>query len=974
MKAKEIFLKEGTLLKVEGNKPFLLDDDESVWLVKEGKIDIFYVQTDDGKIIGPRNHLFRAETGQSLIGVNFSSFGNDIELLASACSGTQLIKLKKSWIQDLSKTPEYADGVTSIIDSWVTGISSGIINSIPPKDYQPLEPGKEFSLEENCSASPGEGIVWVKLLAGEALFMGREDLPFESNGSYFPISAQTWLQSVDKNRLQTIDTSSFIKKDPGWSGFNQFHKLIMNGIISNLSQTMETNRKRLTARTENDRFFMKTAMSRLVDILRIGHGKPAETDIDNALFKACWTVGNSLGVTIKPHPDFKKGLKLQNPLRGILEASRIRMRNIILKDNWWEKDIGGPVLAYIEEKKRPVAILPTDSGKYKMYDPAEESETLVTPQIALSLSGIAHSFYRSFPDKKLTGMDLLKFGLHGLKRDIKMVLIMGIAAGLLSMITPIATGKIFETIIPGAERGQLFQLSMALIVFAFATAMFQITRAVAMLRVEGKMDASVQAAVWDRLLSLPVPFFRNYSTGDLAQRAMGINIIRQALSGVVVQSILGLLAASFSVGLLFYYSIKMAFVALGLILIALTVTSTLGYFKVRHQRELARIQGKISGMVFQFITGINKIRIASAESRVFNLWAKEFSEQKKVRFKAESLANHLAVFNSAFPVIATITIFFALTYFTKKALEAGDPPILSIGDFLAFNAAFTSFLMAMLGMSEALISALNIIPIYERSKPIFETLPEVDITKSDPGKLSGTIETDQIYFKYEKDGPLILEDLSLNIKSGEYVALVGSSGCGKSTLFRLLLGFETPLSGTIYYDGQDLAKLDVRSVRRQLGVVLQNGTIMAGDLFTNIIGSLPLTLDDAWEAARMAGLDKDINEMPMGMHTVLGEGGGTLSGGQRQRLLIARAIVHKPRIIYFDEATSALDNKTQAIVSKSLDNLKVTRVVIAHRLSTIINADTIFVFDRGKIVQRGNYKELIEQEGLFAELAKRQIA
>ncbi len=961
-------------MEVEGNKPFLLDDSESIWLVESGKMDIFSVQTSDGEIIGSRNHLFRAETGQALIGVNFSNYDSNIGLLASACSGTRLIKLKKTRLQDLSKTPKYAEGVTSIIDSWITGISSGIINSIPPKDYQPLEPGKEFSLEENSSASPDEGIVWVKLLAGKALFMGRENLSFESNGSYFPVSAQTWLQSVDKNKFQAIDTVCFLKEDPDWSGFNQFHRLITEGIVSNKNQTVEKEKKMLTARIENDRFFMKTAMSRLADILKIGHVKPAESDIDNGLFRACLAVGRSLGVTIIPHPDLKKGLKLQSPLRGILEASRIRMRNIILKDNWWEMDIGGAVLTYTEKDNRPVAILPTGSGKYKMYDPADESETLVTPQIALSLSGIAHSFYRSFPDQKLSGMDLLRFGLHGLNKEIKMVLIMGIAAGLLTMITPIATGKIFETIIPGAERGQLLQLSLALIVFAFAAGAFQIVRAVAMLRVEGKMDASVQAAVWDRLLNLPVPFFRNYSTGDLTQRAMGINIIRQALSGIVVQSILSLMAASFSFGLLFYYNVKMAFVALGLILTALTVTSTLSYFKVRHQRELAKIQGKISGMVLQFITGINKIRIANAENRVFNLWAKEFSEQKKVRFKAESLANHLAVFNSSFPVIATITIFFALTYFTQKALEAGGPPILSIGDFLAFNAAFTSFLMAMLGMTEALISALNIIPIYERSKPIFETLPEVDAAKSDPGKLSGTIETDQIYFKYEKDGPLILENLSLNIKSGEYIALVGSSGCGKSTLFRLLLGFETPLSGTIYYDGQDLAKLDVRSVRRQLGVVLQNGTILAGDIFTNIIGTLPLTLDDAWEAAKMAGLDKDISEMPMGMHTVLSEGAGTLSGGQRQRLLIARAIVHKPRIIYFDEATSALDNKTQAIVSKSLDNLKVTRVVIAHRLSTIINADTIFVFDKGKIVQRGNYTELIKQEGLFAELAKRQIA
>ncbi|HEU4454372.1 MAG TPA: ATP-binding cassette domain-containing protein, partial [Longimicrobium sp.] len=299
---------------------------------------------------------------------------------------------------------------------------------------------------------------------------------------------------------------------------------------------------------------------------------------------------------------------------------------------------------------------------------------------------------------------------------------------------------------------------------------------------------------------------------------------------------------------------------------------------------------------------------------------------------------------------------------------------LRTGDFMAFMSSFTTCLMGMLAAAAALMGALTVVPMYEQARPILETLPEVDTAKADPGVLTGAIDIERVTFRYTEDGPPILRDLTMRIKPGEFVAFVGPSGSGKSTLLRLLLGFEKPESGGVYYDGRELAGLDAQAVRRQIGVVLQNGRLMSGDLFTNIAGSSPATMEDAWEAARMAGFDEDIKAMPMGMHTVINEGASTLSGGQRQRLMIARAIVQRPRILFFDEATSALDNRTQAIVTESLDRLNATRIVIAHRLSTILHADRIFVIKAGRIVQTGTYAELIEQEGLFAELAKRQLA
>jgi ATP-binding cassette subfamily C protein len=382
---------------------------------------------------------------------------------------------------------------------------------------------------------------------------------------------------------------------------------------------------------------------------------------------------------------------------------------------------------------------------------------------------------------------------------------------------------------------------------------------------------------------------------------------------------------------------------------------------------LVELEGKIAGLVFQLVQGVGRLRVAGAELRAFQVWADAFAHQRRLTFRARLNANWLEIFNSAFIPLGSIAVFAV----AASRLQGDN---LSVGQFLAFFAAFTQFFTGSLGLSSALTSILAAVPTFERLQPILATPPESDEAKADPGELSGEIEISRASFRYSADAPYVLKDTSLFIKAGEFVAFVGPSGVGKSTLFRLLLGFEAPESGSIYYDGQDLEGLDVQAVRRQTGVVLQQSQLIPGDIFTNIIGSAPLTLDDAWEAARMSGLEEDIKRMPMQMHTVISEGGATFSGGQRQRLMIARAVVRKPRILLFDEATSALDNRTQSQVSESLERLQATRIVIAHRLSTIINADRIYVLGQGGIVQQGTYQELISQPGPFAELARRQLA
>ena len=685
------------------------------------------------------------------------------------------------------------------------------------------------------------------------------------------------------------------------------------------------------------------------------------------LLTVCRLVGRELDIVIE-EPTTTAGASAQgDPLEAIAIASRIRTRQVMLRDEWWWED-NGPLVAYRAADRRPVA-LRYDAGRgYALYDPLAATEQRVTRELAESLAPFAVTLYRSFPEAALSIGDVVKFGSQGCRREFRGVIGMTLMASLLGMVPPIATGVVFNTFIPGAQRSQLLQMTLILVVCALSAAMFEITRSVALLRIEGRMGNAVQCAVWDRLLGLPMSFFRPYTAGELAVRAMGIDGIRQVVSGSTVTAVVAGITSLGNFALLFHYSTRLAAWATLLIAIALGVTGIGAYLQLTHQREVAALQSKTSGVVLQLLSSIAKLRVASAEAHAFASWARKFSEQRRLQFRVRSVGNWVAAFNAGFPTAAYMLVFWA------ALAPLTETHTMRTGDFLAFVSAFAVSLAGTVAASNALLAMLLAIPLYEQARPILVTRPEVDGAKEAPGELAGDIDIQHATFRYEADGPLVLRDLTVHVKPGEFVAFVGPSGSGKSTILRLLLGFESPEAGSIYYDGRELGGLDIRAVRRQIGVVLQSGRLMTGDIYTNIVGSAPLPMEAAWEAARMAGFADDIRQMPMGMHTVISEGGGTLSGGQRQRLMIARAIVKRPRILLFDEATSALDNRTQMIVSASLERLHATRIVIAHRLSTIMHADRICVVQRGELVQSGSYADLMRQDGLFSELAARQLA
>lgn len=731
----------------------------------------------------------------------------------------------------------------------------------------------------------------------------------------------------------------------------------------NPAQTLDD--RRFLARQARDRHLAHAAMTELAGLLSPTLMDPVQPA--DPLLRAVGAIGRWLGMDIHPplsSDDVERG---GHPLEAIAHASRIRIRRVQLTDNWWRKD-GGPLLAYRREDHRPVALLPVSATQYQLFDPVDFSYIPVTQHLRQQLLPDAYTFYRALPDSALTALDVWRFGLHRQWPNLRTILLSGMAVTGLGMLTPQATAILIDATIPDGNRSLLCQLGLGLLAATLGGSIFRFVQGVALLRIESTASAATQAAVWDALLRLPMPFFRQYSTGDLEARVSAINHIRQRLSGTTLSSLLLGGFSLLNLGLLFYYSVPLAGLAVLVAGLSVGLTLLSGWQMLHVVRPLENLRGQVRGLTIQLIGGVAKLRVAAAEIRAFAHWSQQYSQLQRWVLRAEQVENRLLVWNDLLPILSTI----ALYSVAVGSFQSGSS--VSIGTFLAFHTAFGSFVAGATALSNALMTLLDTVSLWERAKPILTTHPEVDRSKADPGRLAGHVRVEHITFGYGTDGVATLEDVCLEAKPGEFIAIVGPSGSGKSTLLRLLLGFERPHTGAIYYDGQDLSGLALDAVRRQMGVVLQQSQVLSASIFENIAGSAPITLQDAWWAARCAGFAEDIATMPMGMHTVVSEGGSNLSGGQRQRLLIARAIVQRPQILLLDEATSALDNHTQQIVSASLEQLHVTRIVIAHRLSTIRQADRIYVMQAGKIVQQGHFEALVQQPGLFAQLVTRQLA
>jgi len=962
-------------IQLGANKPFFLDRNDSFWVVASGEVEIFYVQIDQEKNLkSSRNYLYTAKKGDILFSLKRGNEFDEFSLIAVSPE-SKLIEVNKSYIGSLNK-PQLSDKV----ERWINSLSQTIHQANKPKIYQDILTSGVLSLKKEEIAYPAKGLYWASIKEGSLAVFGDEkvvETHEHSKNILFPVSKELWVKSQDKKtEIKLFETSEIVYDDI--TLMLSIHH-VQDYFFQKIKKLFYLKNKKegdyISNKTTSDIEAIQNSLSGLKSIIFSKEKKQSFLDINtaNPLLGACQLIGKETGfefVEPKFIRDFEHNLTGQ--LDAIVQVSNVRARKVILRGRWWEEE-NGHLLAFTRDDKEPVALIQNQKGFYTIKNPVTKTSERVTDEIAQNLEPISYMFLYAFDEQMTSIRKIGNFAIKGLKLDATYIILAAFAGSLIGLLVPILSGILFDDVIPQADRSFLWEVFGIMMVIAVVKALLELTKGILLLRVETKSNITVQAGLMDHLLRLPVTFYRKYTAGDLTLRALGINAIRQILSSTILTAVLSGTFSIVNLGLLFWYDSSLAWVGVGLAVVAIIIISILGFFKLRYDRQLADNQGEIQGFLFEFLSGINKVRVSGTENRVFSLWANKFGHYKELGFKSGNFQNFVEVFKGAYPLLTSI-FFFSFIYYSVTHATTTGAGMISVGVFMAFISAFRQFLGDCLNMSMSLISSLNIIPLYERVRPILEEAPESLVESIDPGELSGELEFNSVSFRYEPEQPLVLTDVSFKIKPGEMIAFVGPSGSGKSTVLRLLLGFEEAEVGSVYYDGQAFDSLSKDLVRRQIGVVLQNGALMAGSIYQNIVGSSELTLEDAEAAAKLAGLEEDIKEMPMGMHTVISEGGSTFSGGQRQRLMIARSIVHKPRMLYMDEATSALDNRTQNIVSESLDRLQATRIIIAHRLSTIINADRIFVMDKGQIVESGTYEELMKNNGLFSQLAKRQIA
>ena len=921
----------GTPIDCAGSNRLDLEGPQVLWLVASGAIDLFAV---DAVQQGHWHHLGRLEAGSLLLG---PVTGPQHTLVARPLRDCVVHRINlrelyqpantQTWSYDEYGNPQYVPPTSSPLEY---ALALGVGRGLSILFQAPMA-------TERAAAPTDDDVFWMQVPPG----------------------------SVQYGSMYGAEAAADLLMDPAvWQDMvNQQYRLLstLDKWIEQLEHTHETRtaagiKAGEAVRAQADRTL-------LASIGKSSARRTTSADAD-ASYAACKLVAEAAGLTLaEPSQSGSESDRL-DPVERIALASRVRVRAVRLDGRWWRDNVG-PLVGHRALSGAPVALL-WRRGGYVAVHPATGRETPIEKANAEEFEPRAVMFYRPLPERRLSPFGLLRFSMQGTASDLTNLLISGLVTVAIGALVPIATGKVLGEFVPKAQTNLIVQVCLAVMITSVVAAAFMLLENLTILRLEGRIEATLQPAVWDRLLRLPTKFFTERSTGELASAAMGISSIRRLLAGVGPVVAQSATVGVMNLGLLFWYNPSMALAAIGMLVVIAAIFLSLGLWQVRWQRKLVVLNNKLNNQAFQTLRGLPKLRVAAAENYAYAAWASEFARSRELQQKVGRIKNLTTVMGAVYLPVCTLLMFMILAGPARGSMSAAS--------FLSFNTSVTMLLTSVTSLTGAFVSAVSALPLFEEIRPVLDAAPEVRTASTRPGQLSGAMEARRISFRYADDGPLVLDDVSFTIRAGEFVAIVGPSGCGKSTLLRLLIGFDKPVTGSVLYDGQDLGALDQSAVRRQCGVVLQHAQPFTGSILDVICGTEPFTPEEAMAAAEMAGLAEDIKRMPMGLHTIV-SGSGAVSGGQRQRLMIAQALIRRPRILFFDEATSALDNETQRTVIESTKALNATRIVIAHRLSTVLDADRVIVMEDGKVAQQGPPAQLLaDTGGRLHELVRRQMA
>ncbi len=950
----------GTAVPCAGNLPVDIGNPEFAWFIESGAVDLFLVERQDGVEQSAPQHMLRADSGRLLPGTAPQDDVTSLGVIAKGLPGTVLRRLPAARLGAVRRS-ELAEQV----DAWLVDISAMLVRDVThhPRTDVLLESG-DAPATRSGTLTARRGVVWVTgLQPGAGLFMGLVD-PADGEtdpagaGRAVPLAPTTWLTLPQDVRISTLSSLELADGElllPALNAFTQIALSVerLNRLLAVADQANLARERVIRRSSEED-----DARRRLFDLYGLLH----EAD-DKTLHDVLRIIGRHAGIVFRS-PPATEGSTVASKLARVLSASGVPGRRVRLvpRDRWWVGD-SGAMLAFRARDGRPVALLPGGLGNYREIDPARGRKSRITAASAASLRPDAWLFYPPLKSAVARWRDLWRVARTGLGADLARFVATGLMGGLVMLLPAVALGFVADEVIPVGDAGLLYGISAALVAFGLVRAVLHVVQGTILMRLEGRATSRMEAAFWDRLVRLPSRIMQRYPANDLATRGMAFqnlhDVIGNGLLSIVFLSPAFLIIASRDVAL---GALTAAFG-----LLSLLVTVALGLRQVApHGRRLKAVR-RLSGRLFQLINGISKLRVEGAEGSGFAAWARDYREQKRAELELGAIEAHRRAFEAVLPLLAGATLILAMTL--------SGPTSVGVGDLIVVYVLFLLYQTAVSRLGDSLSSLAAAVPALNQIRPLLAEAPETSAEAEFVEVLGGDVVFDHISFRYNADGPLILDDVSIRARPGEFVAIAGDSGAGKSTLFRLALALEQPSNGSVYFDGRDLRQLDVKEVRRHIGVVPQVVRLHPQDLWDNIVGDHDgVTAEEAWEAARIAAIDREIAALPMGMLTPVGAGAAVLSGGESQRIRLAHALIRNPRILLLDEATNWLDNETQSRVMANLASLTSTRIVIAHRLSTLRQADRIYVMQRGRVVQEGSFEELAATPGAFQELVRRQVA